>query len=175
MARRTRIQSAPSNVEDPIVADYLIQIADAINLIKAPDPSYGGMFEEEDTPELAIGTTPVIFNRFSSLLTGTEDISTNTVSGIITVGSWGTYDIAFSSSFTGSANIELNMYVYQSGTKTNIGSHRGTTAQTAGNMGIAPTMLSITSGDTLAVYVNADGDGKVITNIDGQFTIRRID
>lgn len=175
MGRRTRIPDPPPTITDPATIDYFRQIADAINQQTAPDPSYGGFYEEEGTPELAIGTAPVLYNRWSSKETGTPDVVANNSTGIINVYSWGTYKVGFQSSFTASANQVIDFYVYLNGANTDVGCHRSSSAGGIGSASISPFAFSINSGDSISIYVNAEQASKKITNVDGQFNVWRID
>ena len=89
----------------------------------------------------------------------------------ITIGLTGVYHVGFQIAFSGSASAVFAIHVYVDDVATELGTHRA--IGTGGDVGSASAagFISLTAGQVVSIYGNADSAAKSATLVDAQLSV----
>ena len=144
--------------------DFVVSMMGGYASIKTADGS---------TPQTGIGTTPVLLTQWT--VNGISDgLTPDHTADSIVVDVDGVYDVDCDISFSGSANATFEVHMRVDGVEQDEGMHRK--LSTGGDVGSAGFggQVSLSAGQVLTTYVEADAADKSITVADGQFKVHQI-
>jgi len=147
-----------------------VALADHDDAIALLQPAYAGLYVDDNEVEITgIDTSPSQLSVASATVGPQYRMVSNLTTSTLDVQIPGVYQVGFNFSFSGTPSTEFDMHIYKNAVKTGIGIHR--VIGTGGDVGAASCSAHIEcdSGDTLSVYISADGASKAITPVDGQF------